>query len=253
MLYYKYLPIREKENYFENELLRFTQAADLNDPFECLPRKPQKGEFKDAIELIAKKISGDNQRFIEYGLEKFNEQFIEETFNKAYQNINNEVGILSLTKSWKNSLMWSHYTNSHKGYCVGFNPNHPFFNDFLSQDKKSSRYTKEVVYSDKRVKIPTTFTEPTLAFEPFLTKSTDWKYEEEVRVISTFNLSEKVLKKEPYDIFLFKVPYDLISEIILGANIDNEAEIKIRAFASKMNIDIYKAKISNTEFDMERE
>lgn len=253
MLYYKYLPIREKDNYFENELLRFTQAGDLNDPFECLPRKPQKGEFTEEIKLIAKIISGGNQKFEEHGVEKFNDEFIENTFIKAYQNINNEVGILSLTKRWNNSLMWSHYTNSHKGYCVGFNPKHEFFKDYLSEDKKFSRHTKEVIYSDKRVKVPTSLAEPTLAFEPFLTKSTDWKYEEEVRVISTFNLFEKILEKEPYNIFLFKVPYNAISEIILGANIDNDAETKIRAFASEKQINIYKAKISDTEFDMERE
>ena len=33
---YKYLP-PDRITYFSNELLRFTQPADLNDPFECIP------------------------------------------------------------------------------------------------------------------------------------------------------------------------------------------------------------------------
>ena len=83
--------------------------------------------------------------------------------------------------------------------------------------------------------------------------NTDWKYEEEVRVISTFNLKETTIHKEPYDIHLFKVPHSAICEIILGVNIEKSIETKIRAFAVEKKINIYKAKISDTEFDMERE
>ncbi|MFH7010552.1 DUF2971 domain-containing protein [Flavobacterium sp. FlaQc-52] len=251
MILYKYLPF-DRNSYFENELLRFTQPEDLNDPFECLPQKPKKGEFTDAIRLLTQMISNGNQKFEEFGVQKFNDEFIENLFEQAYQEINNEVGILSLTKNWNNSLMWAHYTNSHKGFCVGFDSNHDFFKDYLSEDKKYSRNTKDVVYSERRVKIPITLTEPELSFEPFLTKSVDWRYEEEVRVISTFNLSEKTIHKIPNSIHLFKVPHSAISEIILGINIDKDIETKIRAFAVKKKITIYKTKISDTEFDMER-
>jgi hypothetical protein len=39
----------------------------------------------------------------------------------------------------------------------------------------------------------------------------------------------------------------------LGVNIDKDVEAKIRAFALEKVIKIYKSKISDTEFDMERE
>jgi hypothetical protein len=48
---YKYLPI-ERLSYLDNELLRFTQPTDLNDPFECLPQRPSKQEFLTMIDDV---------------------------------------------------------------------------------------------------------------------------------------------------------------------------------------------------------
>ncbi len=48
-MYYKYLPI-ERLSYLDNELLRFTQPTDLNDPFECLPQRPSKQELLSLID-----------------------------------------------------------------------------------------------------------------------------------------------------------------------------------------------------------
>lgn len=251
MILYKFLPF-DRHDYFESELLRFTQPADLNDPFECLPQKPSKGEFSKSIEKVAKILSNGNKKFEEYCLQKYGDEYIEKDYTQAYSKINKEVGILSLTKNWNNALMWAHYTNSYKGFCVGFDSNVSFFKDYLSEDAKFSRYTRDVTYSEERVRIPSNLTEPALGFEPFLTKSVDWKYEEEVRVISTFNLAKDVKVKDPYPIYLFRVPHSAIAEIILGVNINKEVETKIKAFAGENEIRIYNAKISDSKFDLER-
>jgi len=29
-------------------------------------------------------------------------------------------GIIALSSRWDSILMWSHYANNHKGYCIGF-------------------------------------------------------------------------------------------------------------------------------------
>lgn len=246
-LYYKYLP-PERLSYLDDELLRYTQPIDLNDPFECLPKKPSEKEFKDVIkkvfELLHKKgiPLNENAEILE----------LEKIYNEAYQNVNNDIGILSLTKNWNNTLMWSHYTNSHKGFCVGFDPKDEYFQNFLSSDQKKSKIIMEVVYSDKRVEIPMEFDKKKLEFEPFITKSTDWKYEEEVRIISTLNMSDKKINSNPVQIHLFKVPHKAIKEIVAGANMDKENEDLIKAFCTKNKIEFYKSKISDEQFNMER-
>ncbi|MGR3792027.1 DUF2971 domain-containing protein [Flavobacterium sp. TN-1] len=246
-LYYKYLP-PERLSYLDDELLRYTQPIDLNDPFECLPKKPSEKEFKDVIKMVSELLHkkgfplNENDEILE----------LEKIYNEAYQNVNNDIGILSLTKNWNNTLMWSHYTNSHKGFCVGFDPKDEYFQNFLSNDGKKSKIIMEVVYSNKRVEMPMELGKKKLAFEPFITKSTDWKYEEEVRIISTLNMSDKKINSNPVDIHLFKVPHRSIKEIVVGANMDKEKEDLIKDFCTENKIEFYKSKISNEQFNMER-
>ena len=247
-LYYKYLP-PERLSYLDDELLRYTQPIDLNDPFECLPKKPSEKEFKDVIKRISELLSkkggplNENAELLE----------LEKMYREAYLKVNNDIGILSLTKKWNNTLMWAHYTNSHKGFCVGFDPKGKYFENYLSTNLEESKTVKEVVYSDKRVEIPMDFEKEKLGFEPFITKSTDWKYKEVTRVMSTLNLSDKKKCGNPVDIHLFKVPHKLIKEIVAGANMEKNNEDLVKDFCSKNGIQFYKSKISNEQFHMERE
>lgn len=61
--------------------------------------------------------------------------------NQAFQNLidmkDNKLGILSLSKSYHDELLWAHYADSHKGFCIEYdlekllakqNPKHRFFN-----------------------------------------------------------------------------------------------------------------------------
>lgn len=148
-LYYKYLP-PDRISYLENELLRYTQPIDLNDPFECLLKKPTEKKFTDVVDKLSALLLkmgiplSDNAGKLE----------LENIYFQAYENVNNNIGILSLTKKWNNTLMWAHYTDSHKGLCVGFDPKDKYFSDLLSSDREKCKTIKKVVYSDKRVEIP---------------------------------------------------------------------------------------------------
>lgn len=250
-MYYKYLPI-ERITYLNDELLRFTQPGDLNDPFECRPQTPKFEDFESALNSLGEGFSKNGITASEVIRNTFTQEWFDKHFKEAYEKTNNEIGILSLSRNWNNSLMWSHYTNSHKGFCIGFDEKHDFFKNYLSEDKKTSKYTLDVVYSETRVKIPTQLSQPRLLFEPQTTKSVDWRYENEVRVIATLNTALKSIKVEPFEIFLFSVPHDAISEIVMGVNISQEHEQLIRSFCEENNFSVFKTKISDIEFDMIR-
>lgn len=265
-MYYKYLPI-ERLSYIEDQYLRFTPPGDLNDPFECLPQKPSKSEINHLVTTVAKSLIGNeevhkirNAKFLEI-IEKYVEDvennikgnLLEKYFSLAQEKNNDKIGILSLSKNWNSTIMWSHYTNSHRFFCVGFHKEHAFFRDEISNDGESSKFTKEVIYSTDRVKVPMVVGVPKVGFDPFITKSIHWDYEEEVRVLQTLNLSSKTIEAFPFPINLFEVPHDAISEIILGANISEDSISYILSFCKIKGIKCFKSKISDVKYDMERE
>lgn len=268
---YKFLPI-ERLSYLDNQLLRFTPPGDLNDPFECIPILPTKDEVISIIETIAKenlatieneKLSKKDKKKIKtdyirkYKSEitavkkdlpnNFNEQF----YDRAVKQLNNKLGIFSLSRRWNSTLMCAHYTNSHKGFCVGFNKNSSFFK-LKGNPIDPTFFIQPVEYSENRIKVPV---ERGMKIDPrvILTKSNDWKYEEEERLIGLLELSNKKIDAKPFDIHLFKIPHKIISEIIVGANISKDNFEIINKFCLDNKISLYKSVMSATKFDMIRE
>jgi hypothetical protein len=268
---YKYLPI-ERLTYLEDEFVRFTPPGELNDPFECYPILPTKEEIISIINTISQenltaldfsKFSPEESEKIRLNYkEKVNnsinavlnnepENFQEQFYNRSVIGINYSFGIFSLSRRWNSSLMWAHYTNSHKGFCIGFD-----------KEKISSMKTgnpldptlmlQKVEYSNKRIKVPI---ERGVKIDPkiLLTKSLDWEYEQEERMIALITIADKIIEMKPFNIHLFKIPHSFIEEIIVGAKIDEINFNKIKEFCEINNIRLYKCKISDFEFDMKRE
>lgn len=85
------------------------------------------------------------------------------------------TGVLCLSDKWDNILMWSHYASEHRGFVIQFSGSDPFFDQGL----------QKVRYSEER---------PLLGNRPdgwnsgdlFVTKSTDWEYEQEFRKTESF-------------------------------------------------------------------
>ncbi len=258
--YYKYLESSRAIKYLDNEYLRFTQPADLNDPFECLPKRDIEIQFLKFFQTKSNaKSTSVSNKLIQHGVNKFAEAIEKKSennladrfYNGQFENINNTIGILSLSENWNNTLMWSHYTKSHKGVCIGFDANHDFFKDKIEGEEKY-RYVKSVKYSKSRVKFPKSEKEQNLISKNLLTKSLDWNYEQEVRVISTLNQADEITDKKPYNIHLFKVPLSAISEVILGVNISVEDKKIFQSRFATLNVEIFQSEISKTKFNMER-
>ncbi len=223
---YKYLPSK-RISYFEDELLRFTQAKDLNDSFELAKIKNPKIEvFKSTIEI------SDLER-----------EFLISNFFKNKTNEIESFGILSLSMRSDSTLMWSHYAESHSGFAIGFNLNHPFFD--------SERFLVEAVkYSNERVEFDK---KKDFNSDIYFTKSFEWSYEQEFRIIAPLEDYYRFIEFEPYNIYLFIVPFDAIEEIIVGSKISLEKLRKIKKFTDDKNIKLYRSLQSNKTFTLEKQ
>ena len=117
------------------------------------------------------------------------------------ESINTTFGILCFTEKKDNLLMWSHYANSHKGFVLEFFPNHIYF-DRRQKVNQIAEHLKKVRYTIKRPEF--VFFNDDLSKNQMMdnwidnfiwVKSAHWEYEQEWRMLSTFNMCEKTIEK----------------------------------------------------------
>lgn len=97
-----------------------------------------------------------------------------------YTGFDDNLGVLALSEKCDDLLMWAHYAQNHKGLVIGFDSEHRYFHQQLGPSDEF-RYVRKVRYSKGRPNIRLTTIEDLTGI--FLTKSEDWKYEDEWRVM----------------------------------------------------------------------
>lgn len=265
---YKYLHPKRKD-FFNNYRLRFTQPMSLNDPYECLPAISET-DYKKLIESViksrentdivsrvaknrkARRILSKEFRKAKTKLQKEYEKSdkVEKLFIESYKKaVNNLVGILCLSKRNDSCLMWSHYTDGHKGFVVGFNSDHEFFKR-QKTDPKDIGTLEEVRYSLDRFEVD--IIDIKLTSDLFLIKNEEWKYEEEMRLVRYLSKASHIIEnQEPY-IYLFDIPKDCISSIIFGINCTEEIQKEIRSIVNSddllRNVPFYQAHMDYKSF-----
>jgi Protein of unknown function (DUF2971) len=258
---YKYLS--KDYGYFENELLRFSQRNALNDPFEFRPGGSHEKFEEQRQQKLKEHDTGKNRKTKRskphrIKTEKIKNHTLEAALQTSTTISNENVGIFCLSKRWNSVLMWSHYANSHQGFCLG-----------LNRDKLAALYTcipndsgatesgpYDVIYSDER--IPSSMDpENNDYFKLFYTKSKDWSYEQECRIVTKLN-KEGVIVEYPKDknkppIYKRTIPHACIDEIIIGINTAQYLIDKIIRMSKEFGITVYKSKQSEESFNLERD
>ena len=251
MIFYKYLS-PERIDILQNRLIRFTQPNALNDPFEA---KPHFHDFATKVGL-ASAFAGmirqapivvweDFQRVTETNLDR--QAFADKLEGDPdyadwlYKNVGlpnpllkerkrverwfNIVGILSLSKTWDNLLMWAHYAKEHTGFVLMLDGSHKFFegNESLLGFAKP----EPVQYKLER---PSTTIEEVTMSEIFFTKGSDWQYEKEWRYLKFLNEGDKrhEMPNTP-PVELFRLPPKCIRGVILGGHSSQELKNTIVA------------------------
>lgn len=128
----------------------------------------------------------------------------------SFFNLN--VGVLCLSEVRDSILMWGHYTENHRGFVVGFDPDHPFFSKRSSEDDDFG-FLRWVNYQPQR---PQVMLSDTTSIAWFQTKSTDWAYEKEWRIVRVLSEAEHRIDAKPFPFCLFEFAADAVCEIIVG-------------------------------------
>jgi Protein of unknown function (DUF2971) len=133
------------------------------------------------------------------------------------QTIDSTYGILSLTQTNENLLMWAHYADDHRGAVIELDLD----DEFLYQDDPNRKFARAVKYSTERATIPI---DEGILMEHFFVKSPEWAYEPEIRVIRRLEHADDVIKPDGGpDIHLFTMPPEYVKRIFIGVRTESAA------------------------------
>lgn len=185
---------RDWTNDYHKDILKgeiyFPSPLDFNDPFDCnipVAYELLQDDEQLRIDYFTKLVNTHKGFLNEYEKKNEIQRFISEGRYRdpewlkwqARKNRENlaTTGVFCFSMVKDNILLWSHYANSHKGFCVGFNPVKLFYE--LFQNGVGGGYVR---YSnDYPVIMPGTDVMEQIYIQ-VNTKSNCWAYEEEYRM-----------------------------------------------------------------------
>jgi hypothetical protein len=141
-------------------------------------------------------------------------------------------GMLCLSETWRNPLLWSHYADRHRGICLGFDVQDAF--------------VKKVTYVNERIELHPPLSEETMQCLLF-TKYAGWNYEQEWRC--WVRLTD-IDPNSGHYFFNFGPPLEL-REVIVGPMCE-ETESALGSYlkASDARIYITKARLAFRTFEI---
>lgn len=214
MVLYKYYPCNEYTFKALSELgLWCSPASNMNDPFDCLSLLDVSFDESEVNNLKSDIFEELNQYFMtQTFVEKMREQV------KMEREVLGLFSFCSLSATYTNKLMWSHYADSHSGIVIGL--------DISSKLLERSILLHKIVYSDTVTNFPIIeFRQSAndhikrmgLLFKYLSVKTSDWHYEEEYRLWRSKNSG------------YFK--YDLVDlkSVYFGLNCSRETRTLVKA------------------------
>ncbi len=150
---------------------------------------------------------------------------------------NEKAGVLCLAATCTEILMWSHYANNHRGICLEFRTD---AKDSIFSNARPVKYSDEYPHLDLRNMVEDEQLRNATAW--MLTKSTNWSYEREWRILDFKNGTG-----------VRAFPPESLSAVILGCCIPDDESDKVlgwvRGFPTKVKV--LQAKKSHTHFRLE--
>ncbi|WP_185966658.1 DUF2971 domain-containing protein [Clostridium sp. HBUAS56017] len=251
---YKYLPIN---NFSIDSLVReyiwCAPVDSLNDPFEYSINLTNEKiieldiELKERSRNYFKNISIEEKKAIieKSKIEKKSEiDEHREILKKLVSDGRKKCTIGSLCEEKDLLLLWSHYANEHTGICVEYE---------VKKIEEETNSLFPVIYSNDMVSAADFVPDAGIGIiKQIATKSTEWCYEKEWRIISPGNEhSDKLLHREywerPFKGIRLKVKPN---KIYMGVRISNEDKQLIKEIGQHKNIDIVEFKLHKYEFKL---
>jgi len=155
----------------------FSNPNDFNDPFDCDINMKIQNSSQDQIQnyfdkYLIKQFGPNELKGIDKN--KITREEFENLINKVSKRVTKRKGVACFMSNCENLLMWAHYANSHKGISLKFD---------ILEDTEFFSPAKKVIYTKDYPEYDYISDKDDFVNQMFFTKSRDWEYEGEVRVL----------------------------------------------------------------------
>lgn len=224
------------------------EPNSFNDPFDCkiptrwdLMTQDEFDKRNEELLEIGRNVSYHNERERKIFAKNLQAQGIwwsrgniKKPGKDYFDKISGLSGVVSLTSKADNILMWSHYSNSHSGFCIGFDTDKILELDCFD-------FIGKVSYSKPYPIIDAAFDINLRYFLEMFSKSSDWEYEDEYRIT-----------KRHMDTRVVKLPKNTIKEIVLGCMINDidKRELLKQIQTNLPHVQIKQAELKEYEFGL---
>jgi hypothetical protein len=232
LYHYQRFDARHLENTVANGVVRFTRPSDFNDPWDCKPVFSVPEDKKERASLVrwiaaASTRRGaaldpvERERRVEELITDPNalRRSMDHTEAEMQRQMDTRYRVYCLTTKPACPLMWAHYADHHRGICLEINVRQP---NLCSAIQVQYRKTYASFRLDDHRDV-----------SPFYTKSSDWQYEDEYRLIAEEErgaFDHRTLKTQDQ---FYKLPSGSVMSIIIGAKAPEETHKTVRDIVNR--------------------
>ena len=204
---------------FTHNEVHFPSVRSFNDPFDCKyghSIEASDAEMKSYFAgLVSRRYPQWNRQqkrtFIKEQIDtrRLKSPAFEQGLKELAETIATKVGVYCLTEVPNDILMWSHYADAHKGFCIQFahdNGNY-FIGSALQVTYSDAFPVVNLIRDDNHTSVD----------KALLTKAKQWQYEREWRI---FDLEAGVGTK--------RYPPSILTGVIFGCRMSVEHKSEIR-------------------------
>lgn len=202
MRVYKFLDAHFGLKSLSEKRLKISTLQDLNDPFELIPFDLSNKQQRLALQITRSQLARKH-------------------------------GMLCFSETWRDPVLWAHYSDKHRGLCLGF--------------ELGDEFCHKVTYVSRRLPFPSSasMSDLDIANAILFTKYSNWQYEQEIRVFLDLNDQENGLYFREFDASLS------LLAVIAGARCSvTKQEIEEALGSGTDNVELIKARPGFTEFEI---
>ena len=230
----------------KNHEMWYSAPCNFNDVFDCDVSTNEKALFESFL-----KADPQGRRIRQGSSGWMN---LKGVVHKQIHNLQEEfeetkrtTGISCLSESDSSLLMWAHYANNHKGMCVEY--------ELLKISDQLKFTPVPVIYTNDRVTLSSLESENLdrdtmkIFVESITTKSSEWNYEKEWRIIRDEAACGTRWNKADKGALLEMIRP---TSITLGCRADGNFEKSVRKYCEKEKVTLYKMGKNKDKYQLDK-